>query len=140
MCPPAASSASFGKLGPIVPLGAWQVVGAFGHPGAAVGRARLIVIDGASSLDRGCRAVYGEGARQWQWSWWLRGEGALCGFGCLAGKGVLAVAVVTVVVGHVGVVDGAVVPKIGVPLWQDAVGVVAVYMWRWTPATPMAHS
>jgi hypothetical protein len=43
-------------------------------------------------------------------------------------------------VGHVGVIDGAVVPKIGVPLWQDTVGVVAIDMWSQAPMTPMAHS
>jgi hypothetical protein len=36
------------------------------------------------------------------------------------------VAVMTVMVREVGIVDGAVVPKVGVPLWQDAVGVVTV--------------
>jgi hypothetical protein len=41
---------------------------------------------------------------------------------------------------HVGVVDGAVVPVIGVPLGQDTVGVVAVNVGSQTLATPMAHS
>jgi hypothetical protein len=58
----------------------------------------------------------------------------------LAGKGVLAAAMASVMVGHVGVVDGAVVPKIRVPLGQDAVGVVTVDMRSWAPTTPMAHT
>jgi hypothetical protein len=45
----------------------------------------------------------------------------------------------TVAFGHVGVIDGAVVPVIGVPLGQYAVGVVAVDMGSQTPMTPMAH-
>jgi hypothetical protein len=40
---------------------------------------------------------------------------------------------------EVGVVDGAVVPIVGVPLWQYAVGVMAVDMWSQAPATPMPH-
>jgi hypothetical protein len=48
------------------------------------------------------------------------------GFRRLAGKGALTAAVASVVFGHVGVVDGAVVPKMRVPLGQDAVGVVAI--------------
>jgi hypothetical protein len=47
--------------------------------------------------------------------------------------------VATSLTGHIGVVDRAVVPKIGVSLRQDAVGVVAVDVWGWTPVTPMAH-
>jgi hypothetical protein len=140
MCPPAASSASFGKLGPIVPSGAWRVIGACGLPGAVVGRAHLVVVNSASSLNRGCGAVYREGTRQWQWRGWLWGEGALHSFSGLAGKGALSAAVATVVFGHVGVIDRVAGPKIGVPLRQDAVGVVAVDVWGQTPATPMAHS
>jgi hypothetical protein len=139
MCPPAASSASFRKLGPIVPLGAGQVIGACSFPGVVVGRARLIVVDGTSSLDRGSGAAVGEGPGQGWWRWRLQGEGALRGFHHLAGKGALAAAVATVMVRHVGVVDRAVVPKIGVPLWQDAVGVVAIDVWSRAPMTPMAH-
>jgi hypothetical protein len=45
----------------------------------------------------------------------------------------------TVMVGEVGVIDGAVIPKVGVPLWQDAVSVVTVDMRGWAPATPMSH-
>jgi hypothetical protein len=45
----------------------------------------------------------------------------------------------TIAFGHVGVVDGAVVPVVGVPLGQDAVGVVADDMGSRAPATPMAH-
>jgi hypothetical protein len=50
------------------------------------------------------------------------------------------VAVATVVFRHVGVVDRAVVPKMGVPPRQDAVSVVAVNVGSQTLATPMAHS
>jgi hypothetical protein len=50
------------------------------------------------------------------------------------------VAVAMVTFGHVGVVDRTVVPKVGVPLRQDAVGVMTVDMWSQTPATPMPHS
>jgi hypothetical protein len=46
----------------------------------------------------------------------------------------------SVTVGHVGVVDGAVVPIVGVPLGQDAVGVVTVNVGSQAPTTPMAHS
>jgi hypothetical protein len=45
-----------------------------------------------------------------------------------------------VVFREVGVVDGAVVPEIGVPLWQDAVGVMAIDMQGRAPVTPMSHS
>jgi hypothetical protein len=45
----------------------------------------------------------------------------------------------SVVFREVGVIDGAVVPKVGVPPWQDAVSVVAVNMWGRAPATPMPH-
>jgi hypothetical protein len=41
---------------------------------------------------------------------------------------------------EVGVVDRAVIPKVGVPLWQDAVSVVTVDVWGRAPATPMSHS
>jgi hypothetical protein len=41
--------------------------------------------------------------------------------------------------GHVRVVNGAVVPVMGVPLRQDAVGVMAVDVRSWAPATPMSH-
>jgi hypothetical protein len=140
MCPPAASSTSFGKLGPIVPSGAWWVVCACSLPGAAIGRAGLVVVNGASSLNRGCGAVLQEGTGQWQWRGRFRGEGAFCGLSGLAGQGALATAVATVPFGHVGVVNGAVVPVVGVPLRQDAVGVVTVDMWGRTPATPMAHA
>jgi hypothetical protein len=126
MCPPAASSALFRKLGPIVPLSAWWVIGVCGLPGMAVGGAHLVIVDSAPSLDRGRGAVHGESTWQWWWGWQLRGEGVLRSFSSLVGKGALAVAVATVMFGHIGVVDGAVVPKMGVPLQQDAVGVMAV--------------
>jgi hypothetical protein len=140
MHPPAALSVSFGKLGPIVPLSAWWVIGVCGLPGVTVGETRLVVVDSAAGLDRGCGAVHREGSGHWQWCGWLRGKGALCSFGSLASKGALAAAVVTVMFRHIGVVDRAVVPKVGVPLWQDAVGVVAVDVWGRALATPMAHS
>jgi hypothetical protein len=44
-----------------------------------------------------------------------------------------------VMVREVGVVDGAVIPKVGVPLQQDAVGVMTVDMWGQALATPMSH-
>jgi hypothetical protein len=47
---------------------------------------------------------------------------------------------VSVAVRHVGVVDGSVVPEIGVPLGQDAVGVVTVNVGSQAPTTPMTHS
>jgi hypothetical protein len=46
----------------------------------------------------------------------------------------------TIAVGHVGVVNGAVVPVVGVPLGQDAVGVVTVDVRSWALTTPMAHA
>jgi hypothetical protein len=110
----------------------------------AVGGTRLVVINCATSLDGGRRLRFGEGTGQlrWQrwWCRWLRGEGTFGGFHHLVGKGALAVAMASVVVGHVGVVDGAVVPIIGVPLGQDTVGVMAVDMGSRTLVTPMAHS
>jgi hypothetical protein len=45
-----------------------------------------------------------------------------------------------VMVGEVGIVDGAVIPKVGVPLRQNAVSVVTVDVRGRAPATPMAHS
>jgi hypothetical protein len=45
-----------------------------------------------------------------------------------------------VVLGHVRVVNGAVVPVMGVPLRQNAVGVMAVDVRSWAPMTPVAHS
>jgi hypothetical protein len=140
MCPPATSSVSFRKLGPIVPISAWWVVGAGGFPGAVIGRTGLVVVDSTTHLYRGCGVVCWEGAWHGRQGWWLRGEGAFHRFGGLAGKGALAAVMASVVVRHVGVVDGAVVPKIGVPLWQDAVSVMAVDVQSWTPATPMAHT
>jgi hypothetical protein len=41
---------------------------------------------------------------------------------------------------EVGVVDRAVIPKVGVPLWQDAVGVVTIDVQGQAPATQMSHS
>jgi hypothetical protein len=121
-------------------MGAWQVVGAGGFPGVTVSGAGLIVVDGTACLDGGWEAMGWKCTRHRWRGWWLWGEGAFCRFSSLAGKSALVAAVATVVFGHVGVVDGAVVPKIGVPLRQNAVSVVTIDMWGWTPATPMAHS
>jgi hypothetical protein len=144
MCPPAATSASFGKLGPIVPSCAWRVVGACELPVAVVGRAYLVVVNSAAGLDwgRGLQFREGTGQRQWQWQWcgWLRGEGTFSRFSSLAGQSALVSVMATIAFGHVGVVDGAVVPVVGVPLGQDAVGVVAVDVGSQASMTPMAHS
>jgi hypothetical protein len=142
MCPPAATSASFRELGPIVPSSTRWVIGSCELPTAAVGRTHLVVIDRATNLDGGQWFGEGAGHRQQQrwWCRWLRGEGTFSGFCRLAGKGALTAAVASVVVGHVGVVDRTVVPKIRVPLGQDTVGVVAIDVWSRTPMTPMAHA
>jgi hypothetical protein len=144
MCPPAASSVLFGKLGPIVPLSAWQVVSSCELPVAAVGRTCLVVIDHAASLDRGHGLQFREGTGQWQrqrrWRGQLRGEGTFGSFRHLAGKGALAAAVAPVAFGHVRVVDRAVVPVIWVPLRQDTVSVVTVDMRSRAPSTPVSHS
>jgi hypothetical protein len=58
----------------------------------------------------------------------------------LVGKGALMTVMATIAFRHVGVVDGAVVPIVGMPLRQDTVGVVAVDVGSRTPTTPMAHS
>jgi hypothetical protein len=105
-----------------------------------VGGTCLVVVNSTSSLDRGRGAVYGESTRQRQWCGRLWGKGVFRSFGSLVSEGALAVVVVTVLFRRVGVVDGTVVPKVRVPLWQDAVGVMAVDMWGQTPATPMPHS
>jgi hypothetical protein len=117
MCPPAATSTALGELGPIVPSGMWWVIHACGLPGVAVSRASLVIVDSTSCLNRGCGVVCGEGARHWWRGRWLWGEGAFRCFGGLASQGVEVVAVATVMFGEVGVVNGAVVPKVGVPLW-----------------------
>jgi hypothetical protein len=117
MCPPAALSASFRELGPVVPSGAWWVIGMSDLPGAAVGGAHLVVVDSTPWLNRGCGAVCREGARHGGQSWGLQGEGSFRHFGSLAGEGVEVAAVTMVVVREVGVVDRAVIPKVGVPLW-----------------------
>jgi hypothetical protein len=142
MCPPAATSTSFRELGPIVPSSARQVIGSCELPTAAVGRTRLVMIDRATGLDGGRQFGEGTGHQQRQ-QWWcrrFRGEGAFSGFRHLAGKGALTAAMASVVIGHVGVVDRTVVPKIRVPLGQDTVGVVAIDVWSRTPTTPMAHA
>jgi hypothetical protein len=48
-------------------------------------------------------------------------------------------AVAAIVLGEVGVIDGAVVPIVGVPLWQNAVGVMTVDVWGRAPVTPVSH-
>jgi hypothetical protein len=102
------------------------------------------VIDSAASLDWGHGSWLWEGTwqGQWQWRWCgrLQGEGAFGSFGSLAGQSALAMAMAVVAFGHVGVVDGAVVAVVGMPLGQYAVGVVAIDMGGGAPATPMAHS
>jgi hypothetical protein len=142
MCPPAATSALFGELGPIVPSSLRRVVSSCELPTAAIGGTHLVVVDHATSLDG--RRRFGEGTRQlrrqWWWCWRLWGEGAFGGFRRLAGEGALTAAMMAVAVRHVGVVDGAVVPKVGVPLGQDAVSVVAVDVWSRALATPMTHT
>jgi hypothetical protein len=140
MCPPAASSTSFGELGPIVPTGARWVIGTCELPVTAVGGAHLIMVDCASSLNGGRGVGLQEGTGQRRWHGRFRGESAFCSFSSLAGQGVLVMAVATVMFRHVWVVNGAAVPVVGVPVGQDAVGVVAVDMWGRTPATPMAHA
>jgi hypothetical protein len=103
----------------------------------------LVVVGSASGLDRGCRLWLGECTRQrWQGRWRGRlwGEGMFSGLRCLAGKGMLAVAVASVMFGHVGVVDRAVVPIMRVPLGQNAVSVMTVDMRSRAPMTPMSHS
>jgi hypothetical protein len=144
MCPPAASSTSCGKLGPIVPSSAWRVVSSCKLPVAAVGRPRLVVIDHATSLDGGYGLWLREGPGQWQrQQWWhgqFRGEGVFSSFRRLAGEGALMAVVASVAVGHVRVVDGAVVPVIWVPLRQNAVGVVTVDMRSRALSAPVSHS
>jgi hypothetical protein len=63
MCPPAALSTSFGKLGPVVPLRAWWVIGPGELPVVTVVGACLVIVDGASCLNRGRGSGFGEGAR-----------------------------------------------------------------------------
>jgi hypothetical protein len=109
-----------------------------------VSRTRLVVINSVAGLDRGCGSWFWkstrQGRRQWRWCRWLRGEGAFGSFGSLAGQSALVTGMATVALGHVGVVDRAVVPIVGVPLGQDAIGVVTVDMQSRAPATPMSHS
>jgi hypothetical protein len=116
MCPPAAMSASFGELGPIVPLSAWQVVCMCDLPGTAVGRACLVMVNSTPCLNRGCGAACGEGSRhQWQ-GWWLWSKGAFCSLHGFVCQGAKVLAVVVVMLREVGVIHGAVVPIVGVPL------------------------
>jgi hypothetical protein len=106
-----------------------------------VGGTRLVVVNSASSLDRGrgalCRRK-GTGQRRGHGG--LRSKGVFHSFSGLARKGALAAAMVSVLFGHVGVVDRTVVPIVGVPLWQDTVSVVAVDVRSRTPVTPMPHT
>jgi hypothetical protein len=144
MCPPAATSALFGKLRPIVSSHVGRVVGTCELPIVVVSRANLVVVNSTACLDwgRGLQFRKGTGQlrRQWRWRRRLRGEGVFSGFGSLAGQSALALVMATVTFGHVGVVDGAVVPIVGVPLGQDVVGVVAIDMGGRATAAPMAHS
>jgi hypothetical protein len=55
------------------------------------------------------------------------------------GQGTEAAAMAAVVVGEVGVVNGAVVPIVGVPLRQDAVHVMAVNMWGQASMALVSH-
>jgi hypothetical protein len=109
----------------------------------AVGGTLLVVIDCAASLDGGRWLQFGEGTGHWQRQWRgrgrLQGEGAFGSFRHLAGKGALVAAMASVVLGHIGVIDGAVVPKMGVPLRQDAVGVMTVDVRSRAPSAPMSH-
>jgi hypothetical protein len=69
---------------------------------------------------------------------WGKGAfGSLCG---LTGQGAKATAMVAVVVREVGVVDGAVVPIIGVPLQAYAIGVMTIDVWSQAPTTPVSHT
>jgi hypothetical protein len=145
MCPPAASSSAFGELGPVVPSSARWVVSSRELPPTAVGGTRLVVIDCATDLDGGRRFRECTGQQRWRrrQRWWSRrlwGESALGSFCRLAGKGTQTAAVASVVFGHVGVVDGAAVPIVRVPLGQDTVGVVAVDVRSRAPTTPMTHA
>jgi hypothetical protein len=102
--------------------------------------AQLVVVDSTPYLNRGCGVVCGEGTRHWGQGRWFWGEGAfhsLCG---LTSEGAEVATVVMIVLGEVGVINRAMVPKVGVPLQQDAVGVMAVDMWGWASATPVSHS
>jgi hypothetical protein len=140
MCPPAALSTLFGKLGPIVPSGVWRVISACGLPGTVVGRTGLVVVNCASSLYRGCGTALREGTRQRRWCGRPQGEGTFGSFSSLAGQSALTTAMVTIAIGHVGIINGAVVPIMGVPLRQDAVSVMAVDMWSRALTTPMTHT
>jgi hypothetical protein len=110
----------------------------------AIGGAVLVVVSGTSHLDRGHGLWFGEGTGQRHWQRWrcggFRGEGAFGGFGGLAGQGALVTVMAAIALGHVGVVNGTVVPVVGVPLWQYAVGVMAIDMGSRAPTTPVAHS
>jgi hypothetical protein len=48
--------------------------------------------------------------------------------------------VAAVFVREVGVVDGTVVPIVGMPLWEDVVSVVAVDMQGWAMVAPVPNS
>jgi hypothetical protein len=84
--------------------------------------------------------VWREGTWHWWRGWWLRGKGAFCRFCSLMGEGAEAVVVAMVVFGEVGVIDGAVIPKVGVPLQQNAVSVMTVDVRGRALVTPMAHA
>jgi hypothetical protein len=110
----------------------------------AVSRTLLVVINGTANLDGGRWLRFGKSPRQGLWqrrrSGRLWGEGAFGGFGSVVGQHALAATLAAVVLRHIGIVDGAVVPVVGVPLGQDAVGVMAIDMRSRALATPMAHA
>jgi hypothetical protein len=97
------------------------------------------MVNYTSRLHRGQGLAWREGAQHWWWGRWLWSEGLFHSFCSLMGEGVEMATVVSIVVREVGVIDGAVVPIVGVPLWQDAVGVVAVNMRSWALTTPVSH-
>jgi hypothetical protein len=143
MCPPAASSSSFQELGPIVPSSARWVISSCKLPSVAVGGAVLVMVSSTPHLNRGHGSWFGESTGQWHGQRQRCGrlwcEGALSGFGSLVGQRTLAMAMTSVLFGHIGVVHGAVVPIVGVPPGQDAVSVVAVGVGSRASATPVSH-
>jgi hypothetical protein len=139
MCPPAAASAALRKLRLIVPSHVGWVIGTFSCPCLAVVQPHSVMVDGAARLGQ----QHGTGVKgTWYWwqGWGLWGKCAFGRFCSFAGQGTEATAMAAVIVREVGVIDGAVVPIIGVPLWQDAIHVMAVDMWGQAPMTPMPHS
>jgi hypothetical protein len=58
----------------------------------------------------------------------------------VAGQSALAATLAAILFRHVGVIDRAVVPIMGVPLRQDAVGVVTVDVRSRAPTAPVTHT